>query len=268
MVDSIRNWGEKERRSRARALQEEELKKWERDLALSRGRAQELHKKIHEYVQESNHQGQLARKIARAYMNSNRFEEGLRYYQGALQGELPAAQAGQFEAALPYFNLSLQRHYIDSDLLFEAGLCYANAARVLGWEKTRWHTAVVLFEAMQKAEPADMRAPYQLALLYGKTPHPELRNYDRARGYLQLILGKEEFNIPAHFTLAHLEVETGNWREGLRLYGVIQEKLAELSAKGVIGNVKKNQQYLQAEKNREMLETCLSGRPGCELRRP
>lgn len=266
--DSIRNWGVQSRHSRAREMQEEELKKWERDLALSRSRAQELHKKIHELVQESNHQGQLAWKIARAYMNSNRFEEGIRYFDGALQNQLPPANATEpeFEAALPYINLSLQKHYIHGDLLFEAGLCYANASRVMGWERKRWQAAVDLFSRMKVVEPEDTRSSYQLALLYGKVPHNELRDSSRARDLLREVIAKEELNIPAYFTLAHLEVESGELAEGLRQYRLLQERLADLQKKGVIGDLQKNQQYIQAGKNIEMLEICLERRPGCELR--
>jgi len=265
--DSIRNWGVESRHSRARELQEEELKRWERDLSLSRARVEELHKKIHELVQESNHQGQLAWKIARAYMNSNRFEEGIRYFDGALRNELPPANVNEpvFEAAIPYINLSLQKHYIHADLLFEAGLCYANAARVMGWERKRWQIAVDLFSRMKVVEPKDNRANYQLALLYGKVPHSDLRDVNRARELLREAIGREEYNIPAYFTLAHLEVESGDLTEGLRQYRIIQERLAELEKKGVIADLGKNRQYIQAGKNIEMLEICVERRPGCEL---
>jgi tetratricopeptide (TPR) repeat protein len=265
--DSIRNWGTQSRRNRAKALQEEELKMWERDLSLSRARAQELQRTIHSLVQESAHQGALSWKIARAYMNNNRFEEAIPYYEGAMNNTLPEP-ASSFEEAIPYFNIALRKNRIDTDLLFEAGLCYANASRSAGWEKSRWKTAVQLFDLMRAQKPEDRRAHYQLALLYGKAGRAELRNVELAKQLLKEILAHEDMNIPAYFTLAHIEAESGDLAAALSSYRRVQEKLEELNKKGVLGDLERNRQYQKAAENIEKLTVCVNRQPGCEISQP
>lgn len=266
--DTVRNWGERSRRNRAKELREEELKKWERDLNLSRARTLELHKTVHEIVQESNRQGMLAWKIARAYMADQRFEMAAQYYQGAAGGDLPdpRAESALFESALPFYREALRRRKLNEELLFETGLCYANASRALGWEPERWRTAVFMFEQMRAVKPEDSRADYQLALLYGKTTNENLRNRERAIELLTDLIRREEHNLPAHFARAHIMTEKGDLAGALQAYNQLREQMEVLHEKGVIGgNLKNNPQYRRLSVNIEKLEVCVNNLPGCEI---
>lgn len=268
VTDSIRNWGERSRRNRAEELREEELRKWERDLNLSRARVLELHRSVHDLVQESGKQGMLSWKIARAYMKDQRFEMAGTYYRGAIEGRLPdPAEAGPlFESALPFFREALRRRRINEELLFEAGLCYANASRAMGWEESRWRTAELLFDQMRAIKPDDSRAAYQLALLYGKTPRDDLRQRDRAIALLEAIILREEKNLPAHFARAHMLVEKGDLAAALQAYDILRERIETLHGQGVIGgNLRNNPQYQRVQVNIEKLTICVNNAPGCEV---
>ncbi len=266
--DGVRNWGQENRRTRAKKLKEEEIKQWERDLNLSRARVLELQKNIHTLVQESNHQGLLSWKIANAFVSEHRFEMAAEYYRGAVENRLPeqAAENGLFEATLPYYQDALRRREINPDLLFDVGLCYANASRVMGWETNRWRTAVYLFEHMYTRYPQDTRSLYELALLYGKVEREELRNRDRAVALLAEIIKQEEANVPARFARANILVEMGQLDQALLAYMQLRDQLQVLSQKGVIGkNLEKNPQYRRVSENIEKLEICVKNLPGCEV---
>jgi tetratricopeptide (TPR) repeat protein len=272
VTDAIRDWGEESRRTRIQKLSELDLKKWERDLEISKEKAEELHQNIEKLVQETKHQGDLSWKIARAYMKRGLHEQALPHMSAALENRLerPDHEFGErisrYDNAIPYFNEALKKIEIKSDLIFEAGLCYANASHDLGWEENRWKTAVYLFNRMRKIDPDDTRSLYQLALLYGKTSDLRYRDLDLAVSFLEEALKKEENDIPARFALAHLYAVKGDLDRARSEYREIMARIENLYDSGMIkGSAQKNQKYQTARENLEMLDLCISGSPSCTL---
>ncbi|MCR9144021.1 MAG: tetratricopeptide repeat protein [bacterium] len=277
LSDSLRNWGERGRRPAKARLDEAQVARWERDLNLSRARALELHDDLQDLVQESNRQGMLAWNIGKAYLNAGRYDLAALHYQQAIQGEPPerlaAIQSGQtapgvatFEQALPYFEEALLRHSPDPELLFEAGLCFANASRAAGWERNRWRTAVLLFERMRRVAPDDIRSRYQLALLYGKTSDSAARDIPRAIDYLEEVVRREERDIPARFLLGQLLVQSGDFDRARAQYSRIMEILEKIHDQGLApGPASGNPRYQQARENLEVLEACAIGSNDCAL---
>lgn len=267
--DAIRGLGERNRRPPAQTLNEEELARWERDLNLSRARSQELHKDIQDLVQESNLQGTLARKIARAYLDAARYDMAAAYYQAAVRGESQPAAPGDarlLEQAIPFFDEAMRRGYPDAEVYFEAGLCYANASRAYGWDPRRLAVAVHLFERMAAMKPEDYRPRYQLALIYAKVADGRYRNVALAEKLLREIIGKEEDNMPSRFALAHILAEDGRWQEAANEYSVIIERLQALHRRGAIpGRPEDNVNLAQARKNLEALNDCLQNESSCPM---
>ena len=267
--ESLRRWGEENRRSVAPRLDEDQLKQWERDLSLSRAKALELREQLHALVEESALQGRLSREIARAYMNAGRYALAALHYQAAA-GQQAATENERgvltFEQAIPYFEDALRRHNVDPELLFEAGLCFANASHALGWEAQRWEAAVYLFQRLARVRPEDTRPLYQLALLYGKTTDSSRRNLPRAVDLLEQVIQVENKNVPARFALAHLAVEQGDLEKAGRQYENITVVLKDLERRGVVGNLKDNQSYANAQENLNSVRDCLNGSPDCAVR--
>lgn len=270
--DAIRSWGEESRRTRIEKLSKLDLEKWERDLNISKEHAEELHQNIEKLVQETSYQGNLSWKIARAYMRRGMHEQAIPHISAALENRLqsPEHEFGErisrFDNAIPYFNEALKKNRVKPDLVFEAGLCYANASVDLGWEENRWKTAVFLFERLRKMEPDDTRPLYQLALLYGKTSDLRYRNMDLAVEFLEEALRKQENDIPARFALAHILVEKGDLDRARNEYREILSRIRNLHDAGMIkGDAEKNQKYQTARDNLEMLDLCISGSPSCTL---
>lgn len=262
LFDQFQSWVQKERLPGPGKTNEDEIARLERDLRLSRSRSEDLYKNLHAIVQESNLQGNLSWKLARAYMVQGRYDRAGRFYTSAIKGEAPEDQADgitMIERALPAVRDALNRHVPDPDLLFDAGLCYANASRVMGWEEDRWRTAVLLFRRLEESNPNDLRAPYQLALLYAKTSKDNLRDVDMGLKYLDKIIRREENHIAARFAKAHILAENGELERSLAEYNSIKERLENLSNAGAIsGKLEKNPQYVQAVKNIETLSNCLN----------
>ncbi len=275
--DALRNWGERGRRPAKARLDEAQVARWERDLNLSRAQSLELHDQLQDLVQESNRQGMLAWNIGKAYLNAGRYDLAALYYQGAIQGEPPdrlaAIQSGQtapgiatFEQALPYFEEALLRHSPDPELLFEAGLCFANASRAAGWERNRWRTAVLLFDRMARVAPDDIRSRYQLALLYGKTSDNAVRDIPRAIDYLEAVVRREDQDVSARFLLGQLLVERGELDLAREQYRSIMQILEDVHGKGIApGPAGDNPRYQQARENFETLEACATGSGACPL---
>lgn len=264
--DGLRRWGEESRRNREQELQQAELKRWQRDLKMSKAEIVELHKNIHELVQESNHQGQVAWKIAHAYMQARRYEMAGAYFQDALQNKLSKDEprSVDYDRLLPMLEIALQRHNLEKDLLLDAGLCYANASRAHAWEIRRWLASERLFKEVLSLYPEDGKAIYELALLYGKSTN-QARDPERAIELLDLLVKKETKNIPARFAYAHILTEQNQLDAALENYIQIQRQLEELQDQGVISNLENSSSYKNAKANQEKLETCLQGKAGCEI---
>ena len=269
-TDAIRNWGIKSRESRAKKIEVDQLKQWERDLNLSRTRVLELNQTIHQFVEESNRQGSLSWKIAKAFCDAERYELGLANYRAALRDKAPppeeARELTDTEKSLPYFREALRKNQLDPNLLFDAGLCFANASKELGWEKERFQTARFLFERMRAAAPYDSRSSYQLAIMLAKVPNPNLRDQKRALVLLKEIITRDEYDISARFAYGHILVERGEFSQALQEYQLIRTRLEELENKGTIpGPLKRNQQYVQAGRNIEELQLCVQDSPRCSI---
>lgn len=259
--DSLRNWGLRERRPAVPRLDDEEVARWERDLNISRARSLELHEQIQEIVQESNHQGMLAWKIGKAYMQAGRYDMGALYMQEAVAGE-PAREpeAGRgvqtFDLAIPYFEAALRRHSPEPDLLFDAGLCFANASRANGWERNRWRTAVYLFQRMLRVAPEDVRPRYQLALLYGKTVDPEVRDVPLAIELLEDLIARSQRDVSARFLLGHLYAANDELDRAAAQYRNILEILEAMHREGLLpGSLNEMPRYRQARENLDTLES-------------
>jgi len=270
--DTIRNYGLSTRQRREQKLSSEEVEKWKRDLNISDERARELHEKIHYLVQETNLQGMLSWKIAKAYMEDARYDMAAMYYEGAMNNSLPDGpmmeRERMFEDSLPYFKKALKLHRTEPELLFEAGLCFANASRSQGWEIERWKTAVFLFTRMNELKPDDLRPAYQLALLYGFTTKGEVKDQDHALELLRWILKKEETNISARFTLANILVQRSDFETARAEYLKISEILKDMHSSGILsGPVGRNQKYKQTLENIEKLDNCIADSPSCEIMR-
>ncbi len=259
--DSLRNWGLRERRPATPRLDDEEVARWERDLNISRSRALELHEKIQELVQESNHQGMLAWKIGKAYMQAGRYDMGALYMQQAVGGEEAREPDGSrgvqtFDQAIPYFETALRRHSPDPNLLFDAGLCFANASRANGWERNRWRTAVYLFQRLMRIEPDDVRPRYQLALLYGKTEDPEVRDIPRAIDLLEDLVARSGRDVSARFLLGHLYAAVDDLDRAAAQYRSILEILEAMHGEGLLpGSLSDMPRYRQARENLDTLES-------------
>ena len=274
--DVIRDMGRKRFKTSGKKLTVEQLQQWERDLNLSRARVKKLNSQIHELVQESNLQGQLSWKIARAFCIGGRYDMAGSYFKSAVikkdpdfsrNGEI-SGNLNNSEKSLPYFRMALKKHNVETNLLFDAGLCFANASKAMGWNEDRWKTAVLLFQRIRRIKPNDLRAPYQLALLYGKTNRSKLRDTDRAISLLREIIQKNEFSIPARFVLGHLLTETGEFNQAIGEYSQIRGKLKEMYKRKIItGNLEKNRQYVMAGNNIERLKLCIKGSPQCDIMR-
>lgn len=267
--DSLRNWGMRERGEQIQDLSEEDIARLKRDLKLSEERAVEFEKNLRGLLQEQSIQGDIAWKIGKAIMQQGRYEAADPYFRQAVEENsgpvLAARDSNYFEDALPYYRKALSYNKGNPELLFEAGLCYANASRALGWEKSRFEAAEFLFEASARLAPEDHRPRYQLAIMYGKS---EGYGRDPAKGLslLDEILRKEEKNIPVRFAKANILVETGELRSAADEYRRIVEIMDDLYEKGVLrGDKSRNVQYRSARENLEKLETCLQGKPGCEI---
>lgn len=268
LSDTIRNWGVRHRQSRTEEIDQRELERLRTDFKLSEEKARQLHKNIQELVQEKALHGQISYKIAKALMNDGRFDAADPYFRGAIEGKLPDAVSSasvQLEEARQFYDRALRNQKPNPELLFDAGLCYANASRAFGWESNRLDTAVFLFRAVAELKPDDHRPKYQLALIYGKGPDTH-RNTELAVELLDEILLKEDQNIPVRFAKANILTEAGNAQAAADEYRNIQMVIEDLYKKKVLrGNINQNRQYKQAKENEEKLIICIENRPGCEI---
>lgn len=268
--DGLRNWGSRHREKRTQEISATELEMWKRDLAISEAQAIKLQKQIGDLVSERKRQGELSWKIAKVMMQQMRFEDATDFVKAATIGEMPKEidknQGSLLEESLPFFQTALKHHIPDPDLLFDAGLCYANASHNLGWEEDRFKTAVFLLERGKSIKPEDGRFAYQLAVLYGKTTN-RYKDANRAIQYLDELLKREDANIPARFALANILTETGDLQAAFDENAMITQKVEQLFKENrVKGNFRENIQYRNAQRNMEQLQLCIEGKPTCMLR--
>ena len=268
----IRNWGMRQRSARVDRIEVNQVDHLERDLNLTRAKAKELEQQMQALIGESRIRGRLSWQLARKFCMDSRFEAGTAYARAAVKGqspqEAPSPADSMFERSLPFFREALAHSAVEPNLLFDAALCYANASRALGWERDRFRTAVLLLESLRRLEPLGTRADYQLALLFGKTTNPELRDLETGIRLLEGVVRKDEFNIAARFALAHFHVSAGKWTAALAEYRLIQQKMLDLKKRGNLPvDPTTTPQFRQAARNIEQLQNCLNERASCEIMR-
>ncbi|MCX7810614.1 MAG: hypothetical protein N2247_06860 [Leptospiraceae bacterium] len=263
----IQNWSFEHRRERKIKINEEDLKMWQNQLKVSEKDSKELYETIHKYAQEKKLQGELAWKIGKALLSQGSYELATEYFKQSVNQQLnePEEKLNLYESALPYFKKALMYHELLPDLLYEAGICYGNASRVLGWEEERLKTALFLLERGYAAYPDDIRFAYSLGVLYGKIP-TESKDVNKAIAYLDYAIKKERFYTPAYFAKAHILVENGEFQEAFKIYEDITKIIEEMySRKMLKGDIKRNRSYLQALENMKNLQYCIEGKPECKI---
>jgi len=165
-----------------------------------------------------------------------------------------------FEAAIPFFEKALLYRELTDDLLFEAGLAYANASRDRGWDKERRNIAVTIFKGLIRRDPADLRYPYELALIYfdssisdGGIDGVDPAGYndtEKAMRIMNAIIQKEPNNIPARFARANFLYRSGSTEQATDEYLTIKSKLEAMKEAGVIKeSLDKNTSYQNVVRN-------------------
>lgn len=251
----------------------EDIEKWKERLNLTEAEIKELDKQIRKLVNKTNEAGTLSWKIARAYMRSGNYELGMRHYNQAIKENaggknLPEFEIHNYESSVLHWDKTLLYKSLNEDLLFEAGLAYANAARDRGWEKQRTEVAIEIFKSLITKNPEESKYPYELALIYfdsslsyhakeENTP-TQTDNTEKAFNLLNKLILKtsgEPTGIPFRFARANFLYRIGKVAESEKEYlfiknqiedfkgrGIIRESLEELqSYKNVIENLKKIQ---------------------------
>ncbi|WCL49882.1 tetratricopeptide repeat protein [Leptospira sp. GIMC2001] len=274
-----RNWDKKQNQN---TVDFEDVEKWKVTLALNEAELKALDKSIRNMVNRTSQAGALSWKIAQAYMKASNYEMGLRYYQRAIDESDSASESASsfkstgevetnsgtrmayWESSLPYFNKSLVYKKIDKELLFQAGLAYANASRNMGWEPERRSRAIDLFTSLSQLDPLDSRFPYQLALIYfdssvssGSWAIQESYNQEGlAFSLLNEILKKEPENVPVRFARANFLYRIGKTSDAYNEYRTIRSTIEAIDARGEIrGGLEKNSSYINVLKNLEQLES-------------
>jgi len=263
----IQNWSFEYRRERKIKINEEDLKMWQNQLNVSEKDSKELYELIHKYAQEKKLQGELAWKIGKALLSQGSYELATEYFKQAINQQLnePEEKLNLYESALPYFKKALLNYKPLPDLLYDAGICYGNASRVLGWEEERLKTALFLLERGYAAYPDDIRFAYSLGILYGKIPE-NLKDVDKAIGFLDYVIKKDLYYLPAYFAKAHINAENGDFQEAFKIYEDITKIIEEMYAKGILkGDLSRNQHYQQALQNMKDLQYCIEGKPECKI---
>jgi tetratricopeptide (TPR) repeat protein len=249
---------------------EVELEKWKQKLALEEAEIKELDEKIRKMVRKTKEAGVLSWKIAQGYMRVGNYELSSRYYTQAIQQNMDnkvdvvGSEVHFFEGAIPFFEKALLYRELTDDLLFEAGLAYANASRDRGWDKERHDIAVTIFKGLIRKDPADLRYPYELALIYfdssvtdGLIDGVDPAGYndaEKAMKIMNAIIQKEPNNIPARFARANFLYRGGSPEQATEEYLTIKSKLEAMKKAGAIKeNLEKNTSYINVVRNLKKL---------------
>jgi len=251
---------------------EAEIEKWKQNLSLEEAEIKELEEKIRKMVKKTKNAGVLSWKIAKAYMQVGNYELSSRYYAQAIKEntgnnvDVVGSEVHFFEGAIPFFEKALLYRELTDDLLFEAGLAYANASRDRGWDKERREIAVTIFKGLIRRDPADLRYPYELALIYfdssisdglidGVDPSG-YNDLDKAMRIMNVIIQKEPNNIPARFARANFLYRGGSVEQATEEYMTIKTKLEAMKKAGAIKeNLEKNTSYQNVIRNLKKINT-------------
>lgn len=246
--------------------QEADLEKWKQKLALEEAEIKELEEKIRSMVRKSKEAGALSWRIAQGYMKVGNYELSSRYYAQAIQEntgdkvDVIGSEVHFFEGAIPFFEKALLYREVTDDLLFEAGLSYANASRDRGWDKERRNIAVTIFKGLIRKDAADLRYPFELALIYfdssitdGLIDGVDPAGYndtEKAMRIMNVIIQKEPNNIPARFARANFLFRGGSPEQAAEEYYTIKTKLEAMKKAGAIKeSLDKNVSYINVVRN-------------------
>lgn len=264
----IQNWGQRYRKERQIKIAQEDIEKWKKDLEISEKESREIFTFIQQFAIEKKLQGELSWKIGKALMNQSVTELAQEYFMQSFEKQLEEAKNNSkiYESALVYYKKALKNYTPLPDLLFDAALCYGNASSALGWEEERFKTAIFLLERGMAIKPEDIRFPYTLAILLGKTTNSH-KDVDRAIQLLNLVIQKDRYNIPSYFAKGNILVESGEFQEAFAVYEEITTILQEMYKKGLLqGDYTKNRKYLKAIENMKLLTPCIKGRKECHIK--
>jgi tetratricopeptide (TPR) repeat protein len=266
LKNTLQNWSFEHRRERKIKITEEDLKTWQYQLKTSEEETKELFELIEKYAQKKKIQGEISWKIGKALLQQGSYELATNFFKQSINQELKEEeQLNLYESALPYFKKALLNYKPLPDLLYDAGICYGNAARVLGWEKERLKTALFLLERGDETYPDDIRFAYTLGILYGKIPEP-YKDIERSITYLEKVIKKDRYHINAYFAKANILAENGNLQEAFYIYEEITKVIEEMYNKKLLrGDITRNQQYQQALQNMKDLQICIEGKPECKI---
>ncbi len=268
MANTIQNWGQRYRTERKIKIKEEDIQKWKTDLEISEKESREIFILIQKFANEKKLQGELSWKIGKALMDLNSYETASEYFLQSFEKQLVDSEKHLkiYESALVYYEKALKYYTPIPDLLFDAAICYGNASSALGWEEERFKTAVFLLERGMASKPDDIRFPYTLGILLGKTTN-QYKDVERSIELLNLVIEKDKYNIPSYFAKGNILVENGELQEAFIVYEKITEVIKEMYQKGLLkGDYTKNRKYIKALENQKLLISCIEGRKECHIK--
>ncbi len=267
IANKIQNWSFEHRRERKAKITEEDLKKWKYNLKVSED-AKKLFELIHQYAMEKKIQGELSWKIGKALMDQGSYELATEFMKQSFQNQLnePEEILNLYNESVSYYKKALINFKPVPDLLFDAGICYGNASRLLGWEEERLKTAMFLLERGYLTYTDDLRFAYSLAILYAKVPE-KFRNVEKSLGLLDYIIKKDHYHIASYFTKANILAENGAFQEAFLVYEEITKVIEEMYKKKMLsGKPENNLQYKKALQNMYDLQICIEGKQGCKIK--
>ncbi len=264
--NKIYEWARKHRQNQIESTTEENIEKWKKEYELTQKEAEELFANIQKFAQLKKMEGEVAWRIGKAFMQLSSFELAKDFFKDSLNQKLEGLSShNYYEEALPYFDKAIKNYPLNSDLLYDAGICYGNASRNMGWEIERLKIAIFLLEAGAKTYPEEIRFYYPLALLYGKS-HSAIKDIEKAIKILEYLIKKEKYYIDAYFAKAHIEAENGLFEESYETYNQLSQIIEEMHNKKILkGSVQENSQYRKVLENMKQLEICKKGEKECKI---
>lgn len=263
---TIQNWSFEHRTERRVKINEEDLKRWQSQLNVSEEDAKKIYEHIYNFAEKKKLQGELSWKIGKALLEQGSYELATEYFKESFEGKISNIEESKiYESALPFFQKALLNYKPLPDLLYDAGICYGNASRVLGWEDDRLKTALFILERGYSTYPDDIRFAYSLGILYGKIPE-KYRDIDKSIFYLDAVIKKDRYHITAYFAKGNILSENAKFQEAFYVYEEITKVIEEMYNKNFLkGNPTKNPQYQRAIDNMKELQICIEGKPACKI---
>lgn len=255
------------RKLQPKKITEKDIEEWKERLNMTEGEIKLLDREIHKLIKKTNKAGSLSWRIARAYMRMGNYEMGSIYYTQSLKEDVAKKDTQEslihkYETSLAYWDKTLLYKSLNEQLLYEAGLAYANAARDMGWEPKRTEVAIQIFESLLVKSPEDNRYPFELALIYfgsstGRQVLGEAYS-DRPQKAIFLldgILKKQPANLPTRFARANFLYKLNRVSEARNEYMQIKTLIEELHGRKVIkGKLEEYESYKNVLKNLDQIK--------------